>query len=184
MPNNSGLLIEPNLTRQGGRVAAVRAAASAVFLLCAVLVASCTQSTPKMGDVITPNKALDKRYIDALLHSDLDAVMSTYVNSPNTFEIEADGTLLMGYDAIKSYYQKFFADVEIEEGSLLEQDYQAHGATVVGYGKYRVKFKSKQDGKEQEITGRYMDVRVQSDGKWQYASNMEVTVAPEMPAKQ
>ena len=184
MPNNSGLLIEPNLTRQGGRVAAVRAAASAVFLLCAVLVASCTQSTPKMGDVITPNKALDKRYIDALLHSDLDAVMSTYVNSPNTFEIEADGTLLLGYDAIKSYYQKFFADVEIEEGSLLEQDYQAHGDTVVGYGKYRVKFKSKQDGKEQEITGRYMDVRVQSDGKWQYASNMEVTVAPEMPAKQ
>ena len=184
MPNNSGLLIEPNLTRQGGRVAAVRAAASAVFLLCAVLVASCTQSTPKMGDVITPNKALDKRYIDALLHSDLDAVMSTYVNSPNTFEIEADGTLLMGYDAIKSYYQKFVADVEIEEGSLLEQDYQAHGATVVGYGKYRVKFKSKQDGKEQEITGRYMDVRVQREGKWYYVSNMEVTVAPEMPAKQ
>jgi ketosteroid isomerase-like protein len=184
MPNKSSLLTEPNLTREAGGVVATRAAITAVFVLFVLLAASCTQSTPKMADIITANKALDQRYVDALLHSDLDAVMSTYVNSPNTFEIEADGTLLMGYDAIKSYYQKFFADVEIEEGGLLEQDYQAHGATVVGYGKYRVKFKSKQDGKEQEITGRYMDVRVQSDGKWQYASNMEVMVAPEMPAKQ
>lgn len=184
MRNKSNLLTESRLARDGGKVATARAATSVVVVLFALLVASCTQSAPKMADVITPNKALDTRYVDALLHNDVDAVMSTYLNSPDTFEIEADGTLLLGYDAIKSYYQKFFADIEIQEGSLLEQDYQVHPGAVVGYGKYRVKLKSKQDGKEQEMIGRYMDVRVERDGKWYYVSNMEVTVAPEMPPKQ
>lgn len=179
---NIGLLTESRLACDGGKVAAARAATSAVVVLFALLIASCTQSAPKMADVITPNKALDQRYIDALMHNDVDAVMSTYLNSPDTFEIEADGTLLMGYDAIKSYYQKFLADVEFQEGGLLEQDYKAQPGAVVGYGKYRVKLKSKQDGKEQEMIGRYMDVRVQRDGKWYYTSNMEVAVAPEMPA--
>ena len=72
--------------------------------------------------------------------------------------------VITGYDAIKSYYQKLFADIEIQEGSLLEQDYQVHPGAVIGYGKYRAKLKSKQDGKEQEMTGRYLDVRVQRDG--------------------
>jgi ketosteroid isomerase-like protein len=182
MCNKNGLATESNLAHEGGSVIAVRAVTSAVFVLFALLVASCTQSAPKMADVIIPNKALDQRYVDALLHSDVDAVMSTYLNSPDTFEIEADGTLLLGYDAIKSYYQKLFADIELQEGGLLEQDYQVHADAVVGYGKYRVKLKSKQDGKEQELTGRYLDVRVQRDGKWYYTSNMQVTIAPEMPA--
>lgn len=182
MRNESGLSTESNLAREAGRIAAARAATSAVVVLFALLVASCTQSAPKMADVITPNKALDTRYVDALLHNDVDAMMSAYLNSPDTFEIEADGTLLLGYDAIKSYYQKLFADIEFQEGSLLEQDYQVHPGAVVGYGKFRVKLKSKQDGKEQEITGRYLDVRVQRDGEWYYASNMQVMVAPEMPA--
>lgn len=184
MPNKRGLLTESNLAHEVDTMRAVRAAMSAGFVLFALLLASCTQSTPEMADVITPNKALDQRYVDALLHNDVDAVMSAYLNSPDTFEIEADGTLLMGYDAIKSYYQKFLADVEFQEGGLLEQDYKVHPGSVVGYGKYRVKLKNKSDGKEQEMTGRYMDVRVLHEGKWYYASNMEVTVAPEMPAKQ
>lgn len=182
MPNTSGLLTKPNLTREAGRVVAVRTAISTVFILFALLVAGCSKPAEKAADVITPNKALDKRYVDALLHNDVDAVMSTYLNSPDTFEIEADGTLLMGYDAIKSYYQNFLADVVFQEGSLLEQDYRVHPGSVVGYGKYSVKFKSKQNGKEQELIGRYMDVRVQRDGKWYYASNMQVAVAPETSA--
>lgn len=164
------------------RIAAGRAATGAVFVLFALLVAGCSKPAEKAVDVITPNKALDQSYVDALIHNDVAALMGTYLNSPDTFEIEADGTLLKGYDAIKAYYEKLFADVEVQEGKLLEQDYQAHGGTVVGYGKYWVKLKGKQDGKEQEMTGRYLDVRVQREGKWYYVSNMEVTVAAEMPA--
>ncbi len=182
MRNNSGLLTESNLAREAGRVAAARAATSAVFVLFALLVAGCSKPVQQAVDVITPNKALDQRYVDALLHNDVDAVMSTYLNSPDTFEVETDGTLLKGYDAIKAYYGKLFADVEFQEGKLLEQDYQAHPGAVVGSGKYWMKFKSKQDGKEQEMTGRYLDVRVQHDGKWYYVSNMEVAVAAETPA--
>jgi ketosteroid isomerase-like protein len=181
MRSNTGVLAESNLVRESSKVAAVRAAASVVFILFALLVGGCSKPAEKAVDVITPNKALDQRYIDAILHNDAAVVMSTYLNSPDTFEIEADGTLLMGYDAIKAYYEKLFADVEFQEGKLVEQDYQAHGGAVVGYGKYWVKLKSKQDGKEQEMTGRYLDVRAQRDGKWYYVSNMEVTIAPEMP---
>ena len=172
MRNNS------SLTDLNGRLVAVRAATSAGLVLFALLAGSCSKPAQSVIDVIAPNEALDQRYVNALRHNDVEALMSTYLNSPDTIEIEADGTLVLGWGAIRSYYEKLFTDVEFQEANLLEHDYQVHAGAVVGYGLYRVKLKNKHTGKVQEMTGRYLDVRVQRDGNWYYTSNMEIAMAP------
>jgi ketosteroid isomerase-like protein len=177
MRNNSGLR-HLNPVPEAGRAVAARAATGAGLVLFVLLAGSCSKPAEQVIDVIPPNEALDRRYVNALRHNDVEGLMSTYLNSPDTVEIEADGSLVLGWGAIRAYYEKLFANVEFQEANLLEQDYQAHAGAVVGYGMYRVKLKNKHTGKEQEMTGRYLDVRVQRDGKWYYTSNMEVAVAP------
>ena len=178
MRRSMGGQTESRLTR----AIAVRTAAGAVIVGLVMVLASCSNATGKAADLIGQNKALDARYMDALLHNDINALMSTYLNSPDTFEIDSDGTLLKGYDAIKSYYQKLLADMQFEEGKLLEQDYQVYAGSVIGHGKYWARVKSKQDGKEMELTGRYLDVRTSYDGKWYYVSNMQVGLTPDSSA--
>ena len=150
--------------------------ASAIALL-GLFILSCAPPKEKMEDVIAANKALDTRYVNAFLMNNADSVINTYLNDPTTVELENDGSIIKGYDAIKAYYQNFFSSFEVLDGKILEQDFKVYDCAVVGYGKYWIKLRPK-GGAEMEMTGRYHDVREKRNGAWYYASNAEILVPP------
>ena len=159
----------------------IRTSIGVVAALLGLLILSCAPPKEKVEDVIAANKALDKKYVEAFMKNNIDSLMSTYLNDPTTVELENDGSILKGYEAINAHYRNFFAGFEILDGKLLEEDFKVYDGVVVGYGKYWIKFRPK-GGAEMEMTGRYHDVREKRNGVWYYASNAEILVPPPAPA--
>jgi hypothetical protein len=155
----------------------IRSTLVGISIVLCLAVSSCAPPAENVDDIIASNKALDAKYVGSYMKNNLDSLMSTYLNSPNTFEIESDGTLLKGYDAINTYYQNFFSGFEVLDGKILEQDYNVYEGAVIGHGKYWVKFRPR-GGPELEITGRFFDVREKHNGKWYYVANSMVGVQP------
>jgi ketosteroid isomerase-like protein len=143
------------------------------LVLLLALVVSCAPPKEKKEDIIAANKELDNKFIEAFRTRSVEALMATIHNSPTTMEIESDGTLLQGYDAIKKYYEQFFASVESIEGQPTESDHTVYDGCVVGTGKFTMTIKPA-GGDPMQMTGRYMDVREKHDGKWLFVKNVIV----------
>lgn len=138
--------------------------------------ASCTPQKEKTEDVIAANKALDARYLSAYLQNNIDSLMSCYLNSPATFEIQSDG-MLQGHDAIRAYYTNFFSQMTILEGKILESGHKVLDGGVVGHGTFMVKVRMP-DGMEHEMKGYFMDLREKQNGKWYFSGNTVVMAQP------
>jgi hypothetical protein len=151
------------------------AARFAALVVVALFLSGCIWPKETMEDVIVANKALDAQYLDGYLRNDVDTLMNSFFNSPNTIEVGSDGTLLEGYRAIKKYYEDFLADLEVEAAKILEHDYKLYAGTVIGHGKYWVKFKLK-EGNEQAFTAYHVDVRQKHRGRWYYVAIIQTIV--------
>lgn len=151
------------------------AARFGTLVVAAFFLSGCVASKQTREDVILSNRALDAEYLDGYLRNDVAALMDSFLESANTVEVESDGTLLQGYRAIKKYYEDFLADSEVQAAKILEHDYNLYGETVVGHGKYWVKYKLK-EGDEQEFTAYHVDVREKHHGRWYYVANVQTLV--------
>jgi ketosteroid isomerase-like protein len=143
------------------------------LVLLLTFVVSCAPPKEKKEDIIAANKELDNKFIEAFRTRSVEVLMATYHNSPTTMEIESDGTLLQGYDAIKKYYEEFFASMESIEGQPTEADHAVYDGCVVGTGKFTMTIKPA-GGDPMQMAGRYMDVREKHDGKWLFVKNVIV----------
>jgi ketosteroid isomerase-like protein len=150
-----------------------RTVLSIAVLLVIGLIVGCGPTREKKEDVIAANKVLDQKFVDAFTARNVDALMATYHNSPDILEIQEDGRVLKGYEAIKAHYQDFFASMESIEGTPIETDYAVYEGCVVGTGRFTMTVKPV-GGNPMELSGRYMDVREKHNGQWLFVRNVVV----------
>ena len=71
-----------------------------LFMIGAILF-GCAPKPPNADEMIAAAKDLDKRFIEAYNKGDVDAVMSTYWNSPDLVSYPIDAMQAKGWEAAK-----------------------------------------------------------------------------------
>ena len=99
--------------------------------------------------------------MEAFGKGDVDGVMATYWNSPNTVSIGPDGMGTRGYDAIKAGFAGMFGAMPGAKLELTDARNEALGDVVLGFGHVEV-----DDSRQAEATGDGRAVlRRQSDAR-------------------
>lgn len=149
-----------------------------LFIAAMISVIACNQnktSENKEQKAETSNPALDSAragiekalaaHIDADLKGDAIAAMKVFEDSATYLEYGAP--TLIGRTALDNYEIEMFKQVQALDVKHEIEGLTLHGNVAYQLGKLYVKIKTKTDGQEAEINGRYMATwRKQSDGSW------------------
>jgi len=127
-----------------------------------------TRSAPDGPDrMLAAADDLDRRFVEAFSHGDLDGVMACYSRSPETVLQPPDTMIVRGWDAIRADYEAFFGSKPDVQLVLSDHRNRVEGDVVVGCGEWSL---AAGEGANAPVIvrGRYLDVKGVRDGKWVY----------------
>ena len=139
-----------------------------------------TPAGPTAAEMVAAAAAIDLRYMEAFSKGDVDGVMATYWNSPNTVSIGPDGMGTRGYDAIKAGFAGMFGAMPGAKLELTDARNEAIGDVVLGSGTWKLTIPAKP--KPQVMEGRYSDVKAMRDGRWVLVMDHASVPLPPAPA--
>lgn len=131
--------------------------------------------------MIAAAKALDQKFMEAFNKGDVDALMSTYWNSPDLVVYPPGAMEWRGWQAAKESFKEFLANMKGAKLQLTEPNYKVAGDVVMSWGKWRITMPTP-DGKTMDMMGRYTDVKTKKDGKWVYIIDHASAPLPPPPA--
>jgi len=112
-------------------------------------------------------KELDEKFEVAFNKEDINGVMECYWNSPYVHLYPPDVMEIRGYEAVKSEYEKFFAENEIKGLELTNAGYMALGKFCGHWGNFSITL-GLPDGQETKLEGRFNSISGLKDRKWVY----------------
>ena len=139
---------------------AVLALSVAIFLF------GCAKG-PDLEKIKTDAKELDEKFKAAFEKEDLNGVMECYWNSPDVIIYPPDAMESRGYEAVKSDFEKFFAENEVKGFELTNTGDMALGEYGLSWGNFSITLGTP-DGKETKLEGRFTSISGMKDGKWVY----------------
>ncbi|PYQ15789.1 MAG: hypothetical protein DMF80_07805 [Acidobacteria bacterium] len=117
--------------------------------------------------VITANRELDRRLLEAHERKDAAMVESLFANSPDAFFIGPGGMLHKGRDAIRESFAQFFASLDTIRGEIQDISYLPAGDGVIAVGTV-VYHRKPRNGPPDERTVVWTDFRRKEGDKWVY----------------
>ena len=125
-------------------------------------------------------EAMDKEFVTAFNKMDVDGLMANYWNSPNLAVMFPD-TNYMGYDALKESWTKLFEAVDVKKFEVTQHTVEVGHHMAYDYGMWDYTFQPK-GGPEMSMSGRYLQVWAEKDGKWVVvADHASVPLPPPLP---
>jgi ketosteroid isomerase-like protein len=148
------------------------------FLAVAVFVAGCErhEDPEKVRSAI---EAMDKEFVAAFNNEDLDGIMKHYWNSPQLVTMYPDGDYV-GYDALKANWQKTFDEVEVKKFEVPQHNIEVGHHMAYDWGTWNYTFQPV-GGPEMNISGRYLQVWAEKDGKWVIVADHASVPLPPLP---
>ena len=123
---------------------------------------------------------LDHRFVDAYNRLDIDDFMDCLWKSPNLVVLLYDGTVFIGWDAVREVTESTFASLDSANVKIEEITYLRSGDAIMAVGTASYELQPK-DGPLKKFTGRWTDFRRIEDGKWVYVSDHAQALAPQAP---
>lgn len=109
-------------------------------------------------------EAMDKEFVVAFNKMDVDGMVAHYWNSPNLVIMFPD-TNFTGHDALKAYCKKTFEMVDVKKFEVPQRSIEVGHHMAYDYGMWNYTFQPK-GGPEISLSGRYLQVWTEKDGKW------------------
>jgi len=127
-------------------------------------------------------EALDRDFASAFNKMDIEGMVANYWHSPDLVVMFPDDSYL-GYDALKANLQKTFAMVDVKEFEVTQHTVVVGRHMAYDYGTWNYTFQPK-GGTEMNLSGRYLRVWEEKDGKWVIvADHASVPLPPPPPAE-
>ena len=123
---------------------------------------------------------LDHRFVDAYNRLDIDDFMDCLWKSPNLVVLLYDGTVFIGWDAVREVTESTFASLDSANVKIEEITYLRSGDAIMAVGTASYELQPR-DGPLKKFTGRWTDFRRIEDGKWVYVSDHAQALAPQAP---
>jgi len=123
---------------------------------------------------------LDRRFVDAYNRLDLDGFMDCLWKSPNFVMLLYDGTVFIGWDAVRQVAEETFAGLESAYVVIDEVTFLRSGDAIMAVGTASYELQPK-DGPVQKFSARWTDFRRKEDGKWVYVSDHAQILLPPTP---
>ncbi len=120
---------------------------------------------------------LDRRFVDAYNRLDVDGFMDCLWNSPNLAVLLYDGTVFIGWDAVRDVTEATFAGLESANVVIDEIIFLRSGDAIMAVGTASYELQPK-DGPLQQFGARWTDFRRIEDGKWVYVSDHAQILIP------
>lgn len=139
-----------------------------ISLLCFAF--SCQQGEEAQqlsAEDLAANQELDRRFVEAYNQKDVARLMGTFWNSPNLVVVLYDGTVYIGWEAVRQAVEQFFAGLESARVQIVEVTHLRSGDGVVAVGTATYQLQPK-EGPPQQFTGRWSDFRRKVQGQWVY----------------
>jgi ketosteroid isomerase-like protein len=149
------------------------------FAALAFIVAGCGRPKDPAA-VKAALEEMDKNFVKAFNEEDVEGIMASYWNSPNLVIMypEAD---YMGYDAVKESWRKLFDAVDVKKFEVVKHNIEVGDHMAYDWGMWNYTFQPK-GGPEMTISGRYLQVWAEKDGKWvAVADHASVPLPPSPP---
>ena len=121
---------------------------------------------------------LDRRFVDAYNRLDVDDFMDCLWKSPNLVVLLYDGTVFIGWDAVRKVTEATFASLDSANVKIDEITHLRSGDAIMAVGTASYELQPK-DGPLRKFTGRWTDFRRIEDGKWVYVSDHAQALAPQ-----
>lgn len=148
-----------------------------LFIAAIISVIACNQDNTKPEETkpASSDTALDsaragiEKALAAHIAADLrgDAIAAMQVFEDSATYLEYGAPTLIGREALDNYEIELFKQIQALSVKHEIEGLTLHGNVAYQLGKLIIKFKSRSDGQESEISGRYMaNWRKQSDGSW------------------
>jgi ketosteroid isomerase-like protein len=113
---------------------------------------------------------LDRRFVDAYNHLDVDSFMNCLWNSPNLVVLLYDGTVFIGWDTVREVTEKTFAGLESAHVVIDQITFLRSGDAIMAVGTASYELQPK-EGPLQKFSARWTDFRRIEDGQWVYVSD-------------
>ena len=120
---------------------------------------------------------LDRRFVDAYNHLDVDAFMNCLWNSPNLVVLLYDGTVFIGWETVREVTEKTFAGLESAQVEIDEITFLRSGEAIMAVGTASYELQPK-DGPLQKFSARWTDFRRIENEQWVYVSDHAQILAP------
>lgn len=125
-------------------------------------------------------EAMGKKFVEAFNNKDVDSIMASYWKSPDLVIMYPDGDY-RGYDAVKASWEKTFREVDVKKFEVKEHNIEVGHHMAYEWGMWDYTFQPK-GGPEMSVTGRYLQVWAEKDGKWVVvADHASVPLPPPPP---
>jgi ketosteroid isomerase-like protein len=143
------------------------------------LASGCTPPEPNPEQMIAAAKELDQRFLDAFNSQDIDAMMATYMNSPDLVSFPPGGQMMLkGWNAVKETMAADFKNMKGVKLTFIDSHYEVAGNSVITWGLWRMTMPLP-DGATMDLAGRYTDVKKEVNGKWVFTmDHASVPLAP------
>lgn len=128
------------------------------FALAAAVVPAAAQESPK---------ALQDAIVAAVLANDVDAIVDLYAEDAVLYPAVGAASAT-GREAIRGAWESFMAANTVQDGSVDEQGSEMMGDTAVSWGTFEMTVAPQGGGETSRLSGRFMDVAKQIDGRWVY----------------
>ena len=122
---------------------------------------------------------MDKSFVTAFNKMDVEGLIAHNWNSPNLVIMFPD-TSFTGHDALKAYWQKTFASVDVKKFEVTQQVVEVGHHMAYDHGMWNYTFQPK-GGPEMSLSGRYLQVWVEKDGKWVVVADHASVPLPPAP---
>ena len=130
------------------------------------------------SEYLLATKDLDQVFTGGMSRMDIDQVMSCFWNSPDLIFVDYDGTVLHGFDNVRSAIEQMFAQCASLSLVIDEVSHVCQGDSVFAVGTATYEMKTIEDI-SQKITKRWTDVRRKVDGRWVYVMDHAHALAPD-----
>ena len=146
-----------------------------LLLVIAVVIAGCAKRGMNPEEAIAANRDLDRRFLEAFKHKDLDGMMNCWWRNPRAVMYPSDNIDGQnGWEAIHASVT-FVVDGtdSVISAELMDASYNVHGDAVIGMGKLAINIMPKVSPRPVELITRFTDIRELKDGKWVYVYSHE-----------
>lgn len=145
------------------------------------LAGACAPKGPTPDDMVAAANAVDSAFLAGFNAGDVNALMTTYWNSPELVSIGLDGMGGTGWDGAKAGWEATIAAMPGAQLAFPTMYNIAAGDVVLGWGTWTMTIPNG-DGTSTVLQGRYSDVKAQRDGKWVYIMDHASVPLPPAPA--
>ena len=109
---------------------------------------------------------MDTKFAESVMRKDVDGIASLYWNSPELMVYYPDTLVLRGYDAVRNYWQTFFAMNDVRNFGFMDHHVDATPQMAVDWGEWTFTVQPRGATSDITFSGRYLQTWEKKDGKW------------------